>query len=152
MPSLIDLMLEGRKIQQHSPWPRVVVDASVWKFAAGELAQERWGLLGLWGEPMTVHMAVIDRDTAEIAIVSLDCPDRVYPSVSKHHPPALRQERTVNDLFGLSAQDLPDTRPWLDHNRWGVRFPLGDRIDALPTTAPYRFLPVEGDGLHQIAG
>ena len=27
MPSLIDLMLEGRKIQQHSPWPRVVVDA-----------------------------------------------------------------------------------------------------------------------------
>ncbi len=39
MPSLIDLMLEGRKIQQHSPWPRVVVDAHLWKFAAGELAQ-----------------------------------------------------------------------------------------------------------------
>ena len=56
MPSLIDLMLEGRKIQQHSPWPRVVVDAHLWKFAAGALAQGRWGLLGLWGEPTTVHM------------------------------------------------------------------------------------------------
>jgi len=151
MPSLIDLMLEGRKILQHNPWPRAVVNASVWAFAANQLAQLRWGLLGLWGEPVTVHMAIIDRDTAEIAVVSLECPDRVYPSVSKHHPPALRLERAVNDLFGLSAEDLPDNRPWLDHNRWGVRFPLGDRIDAPPSTTPYRFLPVEGDGLHQIA-
>jgi Ni,Fe-hydrogenase III large subunit len=151
MPSLIDLMLEGRKIPQHRPWPRAVVDASVWSFAANELVQRRWSLLGLWGEPSMVHMAIIDRNTAEIAVASLDCPDRVYPSVSQHHPPALRLERTVNDLFGLSAEGLPDTRRWLDHNRWGVRFPLGDCNDALPSTAPYRFLPVEGDGLHQIA-
>src|SRR5437667_1325520 len=150
LPSRIALMLEGRRIQQHHPWPRAVVDASVWKFAASELAQGRWSLLGLWGEPATVHMAIMDGDTAEIAIVSLDCPDRNYPSVGKHHPPALRLERTVNDLFGLSAEGLPDTRPWLDHNRWGARFPLGDRIDALSTTAPYRFLSAQGNGLHQI--
>lgn len=151
MPSLIDLMLEGRTIQPHHPWPRAVVDAHLWQFAASELAQGRWSLLGLWGEPATVHMAIMDRDTTDIAVVSLDCPDRAYPSVGKHHSPALRLERTINDLFGLSAQGLPDTRPWLDHNRWGVRFPLGNRIDALATTAPYRFLPAEGDGLHQIA-
>jgi Ni,Fe-hydrogenase III large subunit len=151
MPSLIDLMLEGRRIPRHNPWPRAVVDASVWSFAANELAQGRWGLLGLWGEPSAAHMAIIDRDTAEIAVVSVDCPDRVYPSVGKHHPPALRLERTVNDLFGLSAQDLPDSRCWLDHNRWGVRFPLGNRTDTLPATAPYPFLPVDGDGMHQIA-
>src|SRR5204862_1186108 len=66
-------------------------------------------------------------------------------------PPALRLERNVNVLFGLSAQALPDPRRWLDHNRWGVRFPLGDRVDALPTTMPYPFLPVDGDGMHQIA-
>ena len=88
MPSLIDLMLEGRKIRQHSPWPRVVVDASVWTFAASELAQGRWSLLGLWGEPATVHMAIMDGQTAEIAVVSLDCPDRTFPSVGRHHPPA----------------------------------------------------------------
>jgi len=151
MPSLIDLMLEGRGIPQHSPWPRAVVDVPVWNFAANELAQGRWSLLGLWGEPSTVHMAIMDELTAEIAVVSLDCPDRSYPSVGLHHPPALRLERTVNDLFGLSAEGLPDARPWLDHNRWGVRFPLGDRIDALPKAAPYRFLPAQGDGLHQIA-
>ena len=151
MPSLIDLMLEGRKVEQHNPWPRAVVDASVWEVAASILAQGRWRLLALWGEPSTVHMAIMDGDTAEIAVVSLDCPDRSYPSVGKHHPPALRLERTINDLFGLSAEGLPDPRPWLDHDRWGVRAPLGDRIDASSKAAPYRFLPVEGDGLHQIA-
>jgi len=64
MPSLIDLMLEGRNIWQHNPWPLAIVDASVWSFAANELAQGRWSLLGLWGEAATVHMAIIDRDTA----------------------------------------------------------------------------------------
>jgi Ni,Fe-hydrogenase III large subunit len=151
MPSLIDLMLEGRKVPNHKPWPRAVVDASVWEVAASILAQGRWRLLALWGEPSTVHMAIMDGDTAEIAVVSLDCPDRSYPSVGKHHPPALRLERTINDLFGLSAEGLPDPRPWLDHDRWGVRAPLGDRIDASSKASPYRFLPVEGDGLHQIA-
>jgi Ni,Fe-hydrogenase III large subunit len=151
MPSLIDLMLEGREIQQHCPWPRAMVDASVWKFAANELAQERWNLLGLWGEPSTVNMAIMDEHTAEIAIISLDCPDRSYPSVGLHHPPAIRLERTIRDLFGLAAEGSPDPRTWLDHNRWGTRFPLGDRIDALSQASPYRVLPVEGDGLHQIA-
>src|SRR4051795_11430339 len=151
MPSLIDLTLEGPRIQQHRPWPRAVVDVAVWEFAASELARGRWSLLSLWGEPTTVHMAIMDGDTAEIAIVSLDCPGRLYPSVSKHHPPALRLERAIHDLFGLSAEGLTDTRPWFDHNCWDVRFPLGDRVKALSKAAPYPFLSAEGDGLHQIA-
>ena len=136
MPSLIDLMLEGREVGQHRPWPRVVVDASIWDFAASELAQGRWSLLGLWGEPARCTWRSSTDRPRTIAVVSLDCPDRTYPSVGQHHPPALRLERTVNDLFGLSAESSPDTRPWLDHNRWGVRFPLGDRIDALPGRRP----------------
>src|SRR3569832_739297 len=151
MPSLIDLMLEGRKIKHHRPWPRVEVDAPVWKFVASELTHGRWSLLGLWGEPTTVHMSIMDAATADIAIVSLDCPDRSYPSVGKHHPPALRLERAINDLYGLSAEDSPETRPWLDHYRWGIRFPLGDSVKSLSVTAPYCFLAAEGDGLHQIA-
>jgi Ni,Fe-hydrogenase III large subunit len=151
MPSLIDRILEGREIQQRRPWPRAVIGAHLWKFVANELAQGRLSLLGLWGEPSTVHMAIMDEDTAEIATVSLDSPDQSYASIGRHHPPALRLERAINDLFGVSAEGLPDTRPWLDHNCWGVRFPLGDRIDALPKAAPYRFLPAKGDDLDQIA-
>jgi Ni,Fe-hydrogenase III large subunit len=151
MPSLIDLMLEGRQVQQARPWPRAVLDGCVWKVAASELAQGHWRLLALWGEPATVHMAIMDERTAEIAVVSLDCPDKNYPSVGMRHPPAIRLERAIHDLFGLSAEDSPDARPWLDHDRWGVRFPLGDGINEVPKAAPYRFLPVEGDGVHQIA-
>ena len=151
MPSLIDRILEGREILQCRPWPRAVVGAHLWRFVTNELAQGRLGLLGLWGEPSTVHMAIMDEATAEIATVTLGCPDHSYASIGRHHPPALRLERAAHDLFGLTPEGSPDTRSWLDHNRWGVRFPLGDRIDALSKAAPYRFLPVEGDGLHQIA-
>src|SRR5436309_3801020 len=150
MPSLNDLVLQGRRIQPHDPWPRAVVDASAWQFAARELAHGRWSLLGLWGEPATVHMAIMDATAADIAVLSLDCPDRSYPSVGKHHPPALRLERTVNDLFGLTADGLPDNRSWLDHNRWGERFPLGDRAVA-SEASPYRLLPAEGPGPQEIA-
>src|ERR1700736_6853335 len=131
MPSLIDRILEGREIPQRRPWPRTVVGAHLWRFVANELAQGRLSLLGLWGEPSMVHMAIMDEDAAEIAIVSLDFPDHSYASIGRLHPPALRLERTVTDLFGLSAQGLPDSRGWLDHNHWGVRFPRGKRIDAL---------------------
>jgi Ni,Fe-hydrogenase III large subunit len=151
MPSLIGRILEGREILQRRPWPRAVVGAHLWRFVTNELAQGHLGLLGLWGEPSTVHMTIMDEATAEIAIVTLDCPDHSYASIGRHHPPALRLERAAHDLFGLTPEGSPDTRPWLDHNRWGVRFPLGDRIDALSKAAPYRFLPAEGDGLHQIA-
>jgi Ni,Fe-hydrogenase III large subunit len=151
MPSLIDRILEGREILQRRPWPRTVVGAHLWKFVANELAQGRLRLLGLWGEPAMVHMAIMDEDAAEIAVVSLNCADRIYPSVGLRHPPALRLERAAYDLFGLTAEAAPDARPWLDHNCWGARFPLGSRIDALPKATPYRFLPAEGDGLHQIA-
>jgi Ni,Fe-hydrogenase III large subunit len=151
MPSLIDLVQKGRKVGHHSPWPRSVVDAALWKFAAGELGAGRWSLLGLWGEPATVHMAIADEATAQIAVVSLECPDRVYPSVGADHPPAIRLERAVADLFGLSADGGPDNRPWLDHDRWGVCFPLAGRIDVPEEASPYPFLATIGDGVHQIA-
>jgi Ni,Fe-hydrogenase III large subunit len=151
MSPLTDVIREGRKVESHGPWPRAVVDAAQWVSVAKELAQGRCSLLGLWGEPAMVHMAVLDEEAGTIAIISLDCPDRSYPSVGAQHPPALRLDRTINDLFGLSAEGLPDTRPWLDHDRWGVYFPLAGRIDVPEEPAPYRFLPVEGGGMHQIA-
>ncbi|MHC2257394.1 Ni,Fe-hydrogenase III large subunit [Bradyrhizobium embrapense] len=150
MPTLIDLIRAGRKVERHYPWPRAVVDSDAWRAAAGALADGGLSLLGLWGEPSCVHMAILDERTSDIGVVSLDCPDRRFPSVAACHPPALRMERTIHDLFGLQAAGTPDPRPWLDHGRWPMRFPLGERLDAAPDPAPYQFLPAEGDGLHQI--
>jgi hypothetical protein len=127
-----------------------VVRPDVWNFAVSQIALGRWTLLGLWGEPSAVHMAILDA-ALDVAVISLDCPAGRYPSVGKHHAPAIRLERSIHDLFGLDPEGALDTRPWLDHGRWGVKSPLGDRPEASSDTSAYRFLAAEGDHLHQVA-
>ncbi|MFC0241947.1 hydrogenase large subunit [Rhodopseudomonas telluris] len=151
MPSLIDLNLEGLQVARHRPWPRTVVDSAVWSFAVKMLAERQWQLLSLWGEPTSVHMALFDPRSGEFGIVSLDCPHGSFPSVAAKHLPALRLERTITDLFGLKPAGAIDDRPWLDHGQWGVHTPLGDRVEIDAPSPPYRFLPVEGAGTHQVA-
>jgi Ni,Fe-hydrogenase III large subunit len=107
-------------------------------------------LLGLWGEVGTVHMALLDDDARKIAVVSLECPQKQFPSVARRHPPAIRLERAIRDLFGLMAEEIPDDRPWLDHRRWGVRHPLAEAAPEPASGFAYPFLPSEGEGLHQI--
>ena len=151
MPGLSDLMREGSRAQGHAPWPRARVDAAIWNFTAGRLAAGQWSLLGLWGEAAAVHIALFEERAAAAAVITLECLDGRYPSVGQRHAPALRLERAASDLFGLAPRGLPDARPWLDHGRWGVRHPLGPAPQAGATAAPYEFLPVTGDSLHQIA-
>ena len=150
MPSLIDVILEGTQ-QSLRPWPRVVVKPDVWNFTVSQISLGRWTLFGLWGEPSAVHMAILGESVPAIGVISLDCPEGRYPSVGKHHAPAIRLERSIRDLFGLQPQGTLDPRPWLDHGRWGVTSPLGDRLEAPSDTPAYRFLAAEGDHLHQIA-
>jgi Ni,Fe-hydrogenase III large subunit len=66
------------------------------------------------------------------------------------HPPGIRLERAIHDLYGLIPEGALDTRSWLDHGRWGVRHPLGER-EAASADAAYAFLPANGESLHQIA-
>ena len=150
MLPLIELIRENRQVRDHRPWPRAVVDAKVWAFAAGRLEEGYWTLLGLWGEPKAVHMALLDEQNGDIGVISLDCPKPRFPSVAARHAPASRLERTIRDLFGLVPKGLPDERPWLDHGRWGLRSPLGASRKFRASRAPYPFLPAEGESLHQI--
>jgi Ni,Fe-hydrogenase III large subunit len=150
MSTLMQLIDEGRRIERHRPWPRAIVDADGWADAAVQLADGRWTLLGLWGEADAVHMALLDNNAGHIAAISLDCREHRYSSVGQHHAPAIRLERTIQDLFGLEAVGLPDRRPWLDHGRWGVRRPLGAQTKVATSGARYDFLPSEGESLHQI--
>ena len=65
MPALIDLIRAGRRVERHHPWPRVSVDGGTWRSAAGALADGSLSLLGLWGEPSRVHMALLDNSTSD---------------------------------------------------------------------------------------
>ena len=95
-------------------------------------------------------MAVLDEETAEIAVATIECPQGSFPSIGALHSPAIRLERALHDLYGLIPEGLPDARPWLDHGSWGVRRPLGARDDWDQKPQPYAFLPAEGESLHQI--
>ena len=132
------------------PWPRRAVDKDAWRAAGELLAAGDRSLLGLWGEAATVHLALFDEASGGIEILSLDCPDGKFPSIGRVHPPALKPERTIRDLFGLEPVGLPDTRPWLDHGRWGVAHPLAAHPGPQPEPLIYQFLPSEGESLHQI--
>jgi Ni,Fe-hydrogenase III large subunit len=106
---------------------------SGWDEAIARLAGGETTLLSLWGEHDRVHAAMIDRGT--IQHVARECPDGRFPSLGRVCPSALRLERAARDIYGLDPVGLPDSRPWLNHGA---------------EAGPYRFLPVEGENLHQI--
>ena len=148
-PSLQAVLQTGQPVAQHRPWPRVVVTLELWKILSEGLARGSWTLSGLWGEQGMVHLAVWET-AGGFCIASLPCPDGTFPSVGRLHPPAQRLERAIADLVGLRPMDAPDHRPWLDHGRWPVRHPLGSASAPTSPMPPYRFLPAEGESLHQI--
>ncbi len=140
----------GTQVEAHWPWPRVIVSEGQWQTLGRYLGDGTLILSGLWGERDAVHMAILDETTAAMAVFTLPCPDGRFPSIARLHAPAIRLERTIHDLFGLTPEDTPNSRPWIDHGRWDRGRPLGSRQIA-HNRLPYSFLPAEGDSLHQIA-
>ena len=108
----------------------MIVERADWQQAAARFAAGEAALVALWGEPGYAHMALLAGN--ELDRLSIACDNGRYPSVGRLHAPAIRLERAMRDLHGLEPEGLPDTRPWLRHD------------------APYRFLPAEGESLHQI--
>ncbi len=134
------------------PFPRVRFSRAHWLDLATHLAIADWVLVGLWAEPAEIHAALIEEATGSLAVASHACRDGRFPSLTSVRPGALRLERAARDLFGLVAEGLEDTRPWLDHGQWPRPHPLA-ASETPPAPRPatqYEFLPVEGEGLHQI--
>jgi Ni,Fe-hydrogenase III large subunit len=111
-------------------WTRSAENREAWERACERLRAAEADLLGLWGEPGRVHMALMQSHTCEV--VTFACEENRFPSVARLHPPAIRPERAIRDLVGLEPEGSPDTRPWLHHS------------------GAYTFLPAEGESLHQI--
>src|SRR6185437_5997472 len=102
-------------------YARLEVGDAVWEALAAGCAAGRHDLSALWADEGLVRMALSDSERALRAIVSLRAEAGVYPSVARHHAPALRLERAMRDLRGTQPVGLPDPRPWLDHGRWPGR-------------------------------
>ncbi len=147
--SLLSLIPHREVVAAHRPWPRAVVGEDGWLKAIDLLAAGDVTLCGFWAEASAVHVALLGEGD-EVAVVSLGCGSGKFPSVAARHPPALRLERSIRDLFGLEAVGATDMRPWLDHGVWDKAAPLGKSI-APRDGGRYAFLPSEGEGLHQVA-
>jgi Ni,Fe-hydrogenase III large subunit/Ni,Fe-hydrogenase III component G len=142
---------------------RAQVSRKLWKSAAS-LARSLGGrLVSLWGtdrRPIDGHFAVsaaysVGGGLAWLTLPLTD-PLRVYPSVADVFPEATRMQRAVTDLVGLVSEEHEDSRPWLRHDRWPAHYhPLlsdftgGETFECAPEAYP--FVPVDGDGVHEIA-
>jgi Ni,Fe-hydrogenase III large subunit len=147
--SLGEVLRAGRLAEGHRPWPRAVVDEAAWRHATASITAGAWTLLALWAETSEVHAAVADESHGEFGVLSLRCDDNRFPSMGASHPPAIRLERAIRDLWRLEPEGLADPRPWLDHGTW--KRPLApDGIPGPQTPRTYAFLPADGESLHQI--
>ena len=144
--ALSALVRAGRLVAPGA-WPRSVLSTDQWLQLYAGFQAGAFDLVALWGEPGWVHIAA--REAQTTTIFSLACPQGAYPALGRLHAPAIRLERALADLVGLRPQGLPDARPWLDHGRWTTGQPLSRRRRRR-AAQPYAFLPVEGEGLHEI--
>ena len=150
MPTLAETFASALAVENHRPWPRHAGGSDLWRSMAERIAAGQWTLSGLWGDKDAVHMALLDEAAHQFAVVTRPCPKSYFPSIGVNHPPAIRLERAIHDLYGLEPRGLPDQRPWLDHGRWGIRHPLSAQPGPAVAPEPYPFLPVEGASLDQI--
>ncbi|MGV8898862.1 MAG: NADH-quinone oxidoreductase subunit C [Burkholderiaceae bacterium] len=79
-----------------------------------------------------------------------------YPDLSGVFPAAVRMQRSIFDLLGVSANRAEDVRSWLNHGRWPKDyFPLRQQVSGLEQfdseLENYPFVSVAGDGVHEIA-
>lgn len=135
------------------PHERFLLTAEAWSRLPAALAAEPGlALLALWAEPGLVHAAFLDEAAGTMLLASAPAEAGRYAALSPARPGAIRFERMIRDLWGLVAEDAVDLRPWLDHGRWQLAGPMSAAPLAMPGAEPAQpeFLPVEGEGIHQI--
>ncbi len=140
----------------------LAADAQRWSWAADELAKAGAGLLALWGSDdrdrdqcLRVRAAYLLPDRVVLIEHAMPAAAAVYPTLTPYFPVADRLQRAVYDLLGIRAEG-GDTRSWLRHGGWPQNvFPLRRDVRAVQTyplvSAPYPFVPVAGDGVHEVA-
>jgi Ni,Fe-hydrogenase III large subunit/Ni,Fe-hydrogenase III component G len=137
----------------------LTVTRDEWRQAAEHMAAHGGRLLSLWaardgdGENI-VRAAFIARPGVLVLSLALTAAEADYPGIEQWFPSASRMQRAVADLSGLLTTDA-DTRPWLRHAAWPEDFHPLIHVNtppspAVPVIDHYAFVPVEGDGVHEI--
>jgi Ni,Fe-hydrogenase III large subunit/Ni,Fe-hydrogenase III component G len=135
----------------------LTVTREEWRAAAENIAAGGGRLLSLWaaGRTGAGENAVCAAFMADARVLVLSLPlstSIAYPGIEQSFPSAGRMQRAIADLCGLRTTD-EDRRPWLRHAAWPATFcPLRDTamVACTPAIDNYAFVPVEGEGVHEI--
>jgi len=138
----------------------VEVDASAWRSLAQDASAGSGRLLALWGDTSlagggSVHALYVGQPGGLAVELPVSAAKGRYPGIEDVFPFAGRLQRAIFDLHGLRSTDS-DERPWLRHAAWPEQFhPLTAECFAPVPASPaavddYRFVRVEGDGVHEI--
>lgn len=129
-----------------------------WALAQG-VYQSGGRLVALWSDTAApgLHVTYVLAD--ELLWATLPAPERQkLPDLSLLFPVANRLQRAARDLSPVPLEfDAPDQRPWLDHGCWiknastEVDSPSHTPPDFVSGDQPYPFVPVTGEGVHEIA-
>jgi Ni,Fe-hydrogenase III large subunit len=130
-----------------------------WRRAAEDIAAGGGRLLALWAGldgngDGNVRAAFMADAGVLILKLPLTASDAVYPGIEQWFPSANRMQRAIQDLCGLQTTDV-DARPWLRHAVWPENFhpllePHTSPAPGVPVIDNYAFVPVVGDGVHEI--
>ncbi len=137
----------------------LAVTRDAWRQAAESMAANGGRLLAQWasedesGEKIVRAAFIADLGVLVLSL-RLSVQDEGFPGIAQLFPSAARMQRAVADLCGVAATDA-DTRPWLRHASWPESFhPLAHSPTPPPLSTPmidnYSFVPVAGDGVHEI--
>lgn len=142
---------------------RLCVDHEQWLQAAIAFCESGARLLTMWGADdrdrdslFRIYAAyLLPKSVMVVEHAIADMTTPTYLSIAALFPAALRMQRAVSDLLGISAEE-GDARGWLRHGGWPETvFPLRRDFDGNQQypieSEPYPFVAVEGDGVHEIA-
>ncbi|MBB2167580.1 Ni Fe-hydrogenase III large subunit-like protein [Gluconacetobacter aggeris] len=116
-----------------------------WHDLAEALRHDPLPFVTLWANGRDVHALFLEGGERPL-VASVEPYGGRYLGLSPARPAAAPFERCVQDLWGFSAMEARDVRPWLDHGLWTATWPLSARPGpaAWPPDPP-DFRPVPGE-------
>ena len=135
------------------------VGASEWQSATTDAAAAGAQLVALWttlypgDAPAAIVRAALLVDGGLLVLeLPLAHAAQRYRGLEDLYPAAARMQRAAADLTGVRS-GADDARPWLRHGAWSAgEWPLAraPEAPAAPPVDDYRFVRVEGEGVHEV--
>ena len=159
--------LDLRVLPGEVPAWHATCDAAPWRAACESVARTGGRLGALWASDerdtrggYAAHALLICLEGLLWLELPTGTAQPVYPDLSDIFPCANRMQRAAFDLLGARATDADgrpaDDRGWLRHGAWQATVhPLRREVDLREKLAAanpaYAFVPVDGEGVHEIA-